>query len=337
MKCIVGMSGGVDSSVSAALLMKKYEHIIGCTFKMFNSPQVEKSVADARKVADYLHIEHVVIDCIADFQKYVIDNFIDTYKKGCTPNPCIMCNRFVKFHWLNKVRCQYDADMMATGHYANVLSGQDGVELHQAKDLSKDQSYFLYKLHQDVLKYVEFPLGNFTKAKTRELAKDFNIPVAEKPESQDICFIPSQDYISFIKEHNGDVCSGEIISENGVILGHHNGTINYTIGQRKGLGLSGGPFFVKEIRSDKNQIIVSEKEKIKTLFINLQDVNFINQEYLGACEVKIRSANKKIKAEIVKNCDKITVKLQDAEYGIAKGQHCVFYINSRVIGGGIIC
>lgn len=332
------MSGGVDSSACVALLKEKNADVIGCTFKMFDAPSVETSVNDAKKVADFLKIEHIVVDCRKDFKKHVMDCFVDAYKNGCTPNPCVICNKFVKFHQLDQIRQQYFADFMVTGHYAKISKTKDRITLHQARDLSKDQSYFLYRLNQNILKNIEFLLGDFLKSEVRDIAKKFGLPTAEKSESQDVCFIPSNDYISFFKKNLANrVCSGEIVDESGKILGHHNGIINYTIGQRKGLGLSGGPFFVKEIHPDTNTILVTDKIGVKADQINLKDISFINGEYLGECEVKIRSANKKKKAEISKISDKYSVKFHEAEYGAAKGQHCVFYLGDMVLGGGIIC
>ena len=180
MRCLVGMSGGVDSSTCAALMKEKYKNVIGFTFKMFESPKTEVFIQDAKKVADLLKIEHVVVDCRKEFQKYVIDDFINTYMNGCTPNPCVMCNKFVKFHWLNKLREEYSADILVTGHYARVIKNGDNIELHQAKNISKDQSYFLYKLNQEILKYIEFPLGNYTKSETRKMAENFGLHVAQK-------------------------------------------------------------------------------------------------------------------------------------------------------------
>ncbi|MBE6447434.1 MAG: tRNA 2-thiouridine(34) synthase MnmA [Alphaproteobacteria bacterium] len=338
MKCIVGMSGGVDSSVSVALLKQKYKEIIGCTFRMFDSPKVDEAISDAKKIAERLQIPHIVCDCSDDFQKQVIDCFAAAYQSGCTPNPCVTCNRFVKFHWLEKIRKQYNADTIATGHYARILKfDNDRVELHQAVHKEKDQSYFLYQIAHEILKHTEMPLGHFSKTEVREIAKNFGIHVAEKPDSQDICFIPNGNYIAFVKKHIGYVENGDIINESGEILGHHTGTINFTIGQRKGLGLSGGPFFVKDIKPILNQVIVGNKESVRISDISLDNVKFINGPFEGECDVKIRSSNQKRHAILVNNDGKVSVKLKENEYGIAKGQHCVFYLGTQVLGGGIIC
>lgn len=336
MKCIVGMSGGVDSSTTVALMKQKYDEVIGCTFKMFDSPKTEAAIEDAKKVADFLKIKHIVVDCRNDFKKCVMDNFVESYKKGETPNPCVLCNNFVKFKYLNAVREENLADMMATGHYARIVRNQNQAELHQASDLTKDQSYFLYKLNQSVLRFIEFPLGEFTKVQTRQIAREIGIHVAEKSESQDVCFIPDNDYISFVKKNSGESFPGNIVDESENILGRHHGTINYTIGQRKGLGLSGGPFFVKEIRSGSNEVVVTNKIGVRINLLKLAEVNFINGEYLGPCEVKIRSTGRKISAGVRKSNDEYIVDIISEEYGAAKGQHCVFYSQDKVIGGGII-
>ena len=337
MKCIVGMSGGVDSSVCVALLKEKYDEILGCTFKMFDSPKVDEAISDAQKVAEYLKIPHVVIDCSEDFKKYVTDYFVEAYQIGSTPNPCVVCNKFVKFHWLEKVRQRYNADKIATGHYAKILKQNDCVELHQAKDLSKDQSYFLYQLSQEVLQHTELPLGNFSKEEIRAIAEKIGIHVAKKSDSQDVCFIPNGNYVEFVKTKIGQPEPGEIVLDSGEVLGNHNGTINFTIGQRKGLGLSGGPFFVKEIKPAEKKVVVSDKDGVKSDCINLATVHFINEPFEGQCEIKIRSSNKKLPAIVSNRANQIMVHLLANEYGAAKGQHCVFYLGSQVLGGGVIC
>lgn len=339
MKCLVGMSGGVDSSTTAVLMKKKYSEVIGCTFRMFDSQNTEDSIACAQKVASDLEIKHVVIDCRADFKKHVMDGFANSYKNGSTPNPCILCNKFVKFRFLEEAAKKYDADVLATGHYARIIKFENGrAELHQAKYLPKDQSYFLYKLSEELLRKTEFPLGDFQKSEVREMAASFGLHVAQKSESQDICFIPGGDYVAFIKNYIGDDFSksGEIIDEDGHVLGLHDGTINYTIGQRKGLHLSGGPFFVKVVQPELNRIVVTDKNGVKSNRIDLEDVNFINEEFLGACEVKIRSANKKFAASVMKDNEKYFVELHEPAYGIAPGQHCVFFVDDQVLGGGRI-
>lgn len=336
--CVVGMSGGVDSSVAVALMRECGYEVIGCTLRMFDSEKAHQSIADAAKVAEFLKIPHKIIDCRKAFKKEVEDYFVNSYLRARTPNPCVMCNRFVKFATLDAIREELSADIIATGHYARLEHRGNEVILRQASDRNRDQSYFLYAVDPKILKITEFPLGEFSKDCVRKLAKQYGIHVAEKHDSQDVCFIEKNDYKSFIKNSNGNAkinSFGNIVDENGTVLGQHSGIINYTIGQRKGLGLSGGPFFVKAIDSERNEIIVSNKSGVGADVIFLDQVKFIGDGFPGKCEVKIRSTNKKIKAEL-KREENYFVKLGETEYGIAEGQHCVFYRNDIVLGGGVI-
>jgi tRNA-specific 2-thiouridylase len=331
------MSGGVDSSTSAAILKERGFDVIGCTFKMFESGKSKMAIDNARKVADFLKIGHEVIDCVEEFKKYVKDYFVESYENGFTPNPCVMCNQFIKFKYLNDFRRKHSADILATGHYVQLKKTNDRVELFQAEELRKDQSYFLYGVDREILKVAEFPLGGHPKSHTRELARKFGIHVAEQAESQDICFLQNNDYASFIEQHSQkSYANGDIIDTCGNVLGRHSGTINYTIGQRKGLGLSGGPFFVCRINPVQNEVVVSDKKGIEVNKIFLEGVKFLNEEYLGKCEVKIRSIGEKNPSEIVKIEDNYCVKLGLPEYGAAHGQHCVFYMGNMLLGGGVI-
>ena len=342
MKCVVGMSGGVDSSTAAFLMKERGYDVVGCTLKLFNNEKAEASIRDAQSVAKFLKIQIEVLDCVQDFQQYVIDYFIDYYKNGKTPSPCVICNEFIKFRYLNEFRKKHEADLLVTGHYAKIKRGGSFSELHQGASSKRDQSYFLYAVDQSILYYTEFPLGNHeSKSVTRDIAKKAGIQVAEKPDSQDICFILNNDYISFIKhELKGtfEFKSGNIVDTNGKTLGQHNGIINYTIGQRKGLGLSGGPFFVYRINAERNEIIVSNKEEIQAKKIYLTNVKFINSPFEGECKVKIRSNGEKIRARLFYDSDRKCwcVDLLEKEYGAAQGQHCVFFDGDRILGGGEI-
>ena len=341
MKYVLGMSGGVDSSTSAAILKNKGHEVIGCTLKIFDSPKMEASIADAQKVAAFLGIKHEVVDCVADFKKYVIDYFTNSYKNGQTPNPCVMCNENVKFKFLEQFRRKHEADFLATGHYVNLNREGERLMLKPAKDPRRDQSYFLYAVDREILLHAEFVLGNFEKSETRALAKQLGIPVAEKKDSQDICFIPNNDYVAYLRENLRNPCDfcckkGHIVTEDGKILGDHDGIIEYTVGQRKGLGLCGGPFFVKELDAARNAVVVTDHDGIKVNSIDLSDVKFLNGEFIGDCLVKYRSSGRKIKAEILKNANSYVVKLAAPEFGVAKGQHCVFYLDDCVVGGGVI-
>jgi tRNA-specific 2-thiouridylase len=331
------MSGGVDSSTSAAVMKERGFEVIGCTFLMFEAEKSNAAVANAKKVADFLKIDHEVVNCTMAFEKSVMDYFVHSYENGSTPNPCVMCNKFIKFKYLDDFRKKHGADLLVTGHYAQLKKTATRVELYQASELKKDQSYFLYGVDREILMVTEFPLGGHPKSHTRELARKFGIHVAEQPESQDICFILKNDYITFVKERSlKTYAAGDVVDVSGNVMGKHSGIINYTIGQRKGLGLSGGPFFVCGIDVDKNRVIVSDKNGVKVEKIFLRDVNFLNEEYLGECEVKIRSVNKKTPAVVKKVLNDYCVELRHPEYGVAQEQHCVFYHKNMLLGGGII-
>ncbi|GHU14366.1 tRNA-specific 2-thiouridylase MnmA [Alphaproteobacteria bacterium] len=381
-RCVVGMSGGVDSAVSTFLVRERGYDVIGCTFRMFDSPGSQKAIADAKQIADFLGVKHEVVECASDFKKHVMDYFVDSYENGLTPNPCIMCNKFLKFHYLDEVRRKYDADFLVTGHYARIKRDESdpfsNVELHRAIDRSRDQSYFLYAVDPEILAHAIFPLGEYKKPFVREIAAQNSIHVAQKSDSQDICFIPDRDYVSFVKRYQRDGgCTtgifsssetastskiglayvsegseaengssfklvgfenGNIVDRDGKVLGKHKGIVNYTIGQRKGLGLSGGPFFVCAIDASRNEVVVSSKENILEDIVHLKDVKFLNGEFLGECQAQVRLCSTRASACVCKDSDgNYFVKLYSPEYGIAKGQHCVFFDDTRVIGGGAIC
>lgn len=338
MKCVVGLSGGVDSAVSAALMIEQGVEVVSCTLKMFDTPASVVAIDDARRIANFFKIPHEVIDCVDVFKHSVMNYFVESYENGHTPNPCVMCNKYVKFQYLNEFRKHLQADCLVTGHYAQLSQNGDKINLSQAADLSRDQSYFLYRVPRDILKCAIFPLGKYSKQQVRQMAKTFGIHVADKGDSQDICFLNNESYTDFIKRnsHNAQIADGDIVDECGKVLGRHKGTINYTIGQRKGLGLAGGPYFVCEINPKENLVVVSDKSRVQKDKIILSSVVFINEEWLGDCHVKIRSSNKMVPAKICKNSDKYYVQLYQPECGIAEGQHCVFFHDRLVIGGGII-
>lgn len=378
--CIVGLSGGVDSAVSAFLMKERGYNVIAYTLKLFKTDNIDPKKAeefssrikDAAYVADFLKIQWDVFDCSEAFEKYVIDSFVNYYRNGKTPCPCVICNEHIKFKYLNELRKKRDADLLVTGHYAKIVrknlenSEQEYyVELYQGVSKKRDQSYFLYALDHDALMHAEFPLGDFEKkSDTRDIARKIGIKVAEKSDSQDICFIPDGDYIGFVRERlrafsdsdpaftpaaerssnfrdninqapnlaaASDFVEGNIVDLSGKVLGKHNGIINYTIGQRKGLGLSGGPFFVNRIDAARNEVIVSSRAGIKINKLFLKNVKFLNNPFYGKCYVKIRSCGAMVAARVERPFSEngnIEVTLLEPEYGAAAGQHCVFYENN---------
>ncbi len=357
-RVVVAMSGGVDSSVTAAILKKIGYEVIGVTMKLHQSKKKANSktccsgvdIADARNVCKKLGIRHYIIDLEERFKKSVVQNFVNSYKNGETPIPCIRCNQTVKFTDLINFTKKVNGAILATGHYIKRIENKNGINLYQANDEKKDQSYFLFATTQDQLKILRFPLGYFSKSQIRELAQAFELSVADKRESQDICFIPDGDYKEFLKQKKlVKKKKGFIESFDGKILGEHEGIFNYTIGQRKGIGIGGlsgkpksSPYYVIEIDKKNNKIIVGPREKLATYLIYVKEVNFISMKIPDKpfeAFVKVRSRRNLISANIksTKDSKVATIELKKPEFGIAPGQACVFYSNKKkIIGGGWI-
>jgi len=351
---VVAMSGGVDSSTVAAMMKNEGFNVIGITLKLYNdSKETAKSkqccagqdIMDAKRVADKLKIEHKILYYQNKFKEGVIDNFIDSYLNGETPIPCVQCNQTVKFTDLFKEAKNLKADALVTGHYVKSITEGDNTEMYRGIDANRDQSYFLFNTTKEQLNFLRFPLGNLLKEETREIARKLDLNVADKPDSQDICFVPNGDYASVIEKFRPNSFSkGNIKNMKGEVIGVHDGIINYTIGQRKGIGISDEkPLYVVKIISDKNEIIVGVKKYLAKTKINLKNLNIITNDkndFEKELFVKVRSTGKLIEAEININETSAKVNLLEEEYGIAPGQACVFYSKDnkgyKVLGGGWI-
>ena len=347
MKIAVAMSGGVDSSVAAALLIKQGHEVFGATMRLSDSAAsdaagADAAVVDARKVAEKLGIPHHVMDFRQEFADTIISYFCEEYTAGRTPNPCVLCNRQIKFGALWEKVKEMGADFLATGHYATIKQDNGRFLLKKGEDLKKDQSYFLYRLTQEQLSHVLFPLSALTKDRVKALAQEMDLPAASRPESQEICFIPDNDYAAFLREHAYvNTASGPITDRAGKRLGEHNGIFNFTIGQRKGLGIaSPDPLFVTGIDTASNVITVGSKEEVFSNELVAGDLNWIAFPHptqpFKAC-ARIRYRHQEAEADITPlDNDKIYVKFTTPQMAVTPGQSVVFYDGDTVIGGGTI-
>jgi len=350
-RVVVAMSGGVDSSVTAALLVEQGCEVVGITLRLYDHGAAigrkgaccaGQDVRDAARVAETLHIPHYVLDYERRFREDVIDGFADAYVQGETPIPCVACNATVKFRDLLEVARDLGAAALATGHYARRVIGRDGPELHRAADESRDQSYFLYRTTRAQLDFLRFPLGGLVKDETRRLARKFDLPVAEKPDSQDICFVPQGSYAAVIEKlRPGAAEPGEIVDEGGRVLGWHPGIIHFTIGQRKGIGLAASePLYVLRLEPESRRVVVGPRAALAAARVGICQVNWLAEAPPRAglrCQVKLRSAQAPRAATLhLDDAGGGVAALDEPAFGAAPGQACVAYDGARLLGGGAI-
>ena len=351
---VVAMSGGVDSSTVAGIMKGQGYNVIGITLKLYDdTKQVSKSkqccagqdILDAKRVSDKLGIEHKILYYQNKFKSGVIDNFVESYLKGETPIPCVQCNQTVKFKDLFEESKNLNADALITGHYVKSVTTDNETNMYKAIDENRDQSYFLFNTTREQLNYLRFPLGAMLKDETRSIAKQLNLNVADKPDSQDICFVPNGDYASVIRKFRPDSFKkGNIKDLDGKVIGVHDGIINFTIGQRKGIKVSDiEPLYVLKINSNKNEIVVGPRNKLGKKNININNLNLLvdKQKFSKDILVKVRSTGKLLEAKVnLKTNNSAEVSLKDFEDGISPGQACVFYDldkqGYKVLGGGWI-
>ena len=351
-KVMIGMSGGVDSSVAAFLLQKESLEVIGATMKLYNNEDIDfvsektccslDDVLDAKSVCARLGIRHYTLNMTDDFKKEVIERFISAYQNGFTPNPCIDCNRYMKFSKMLHKAQELDIDYVATGHYARIEKQGDRYILKKAVDLSKDQSYVLYSLTQEQLKMTKFPLGNYTKQQVREIAEENGFVNARKHESQDICFVPDGDYSKFIEYYTGKTYPcGDFVDMNGKRLGEHKGIIRYTIGQRRGLGLAlPASMYVVEKDVDNNKVILGFNDDLFKKEVNVKNISFTACDGLDKPErlcAKIRYNQKEQPATVTQTDENhFKIVFDEPQRAITKGQAAVLYDGDTVVGGGTI-
>lgn len=354
------MSGGVDSAVAAALLHKAGHEVIGITLQLYDHGAATRrtgaccagqDIHDARRAAEHIGIPHYVLDYESRFRESVIESFADSYARGETPIPCVTCNQEVKFNDLLRTAGELGADLLATGHYIERRDLPRGPALFRAADTARDQSYFLFATTQSQLRRLTFPLGGLTKPEVRRMAEEMGLPVAAKPDSQDICFVAGGRYADVVARLRPDAAvPGEIVHVDGRVLGRHDGVINFTVGQRKGLGVATGePLFVVRLEPARAHVVVGPRDSLSVDVIRLRDINWLGEEALEACvddgldvHVRVRSTQSVRPARLTRNraSGDIVVELPGGEFGVARGQACVLYADgsdrARVLGGGFI-
>lgn len=347
-KVLLGMSGGVDSSVSALLLKNSGYEVIGATLELFvgSSCCNTNTYIDAKNVCNQIGIPHFIYNYKNEFKKYVIDDFIECYSSCKTPNPCIECNKYMKFGFMYEKAKELGCNYIATGHYAKTEYSEEYGRwvLKKSNSLKKDQSYVLWNIPKDLVSHIIFPLADYEdKEEIRKIARENNLKVANKPDSEDICFIPDGNYKKFL-ENNSNIKpkEGNIVNSQGKILGKHTGLYNYTIGQRKGLSISNSvPLFVLGFNKEKNEVIVGEEKELYKTKIKVENINLILVDEITdwmEVDVKTRYSSKVAKAKIIQVGNTIQVEFEEPQRAITPGQSAVFYVGDIVLGGGkIVC
>ncbi|MBR4868823.1 MAG: tRNA 2-thiouridine(34) synthase MnmA [Clostridia bacterium] len=343
-KILIAMSGGVDSSAVAAMLQEQGYEAVGATMQLWHTGDYFEGdhhdpVPAAKRVAKELGIPHYVLDCSAEFRRDVVEPFMEAYQKGLTPNPCIFCNKALKFGAFFEKAMEMGFDGIATGHYAKIVTDSDGIHhLHMANS-AKDQSYVLYQLNQDVLSHLLLPLYGVDKEEVRRYAAKAGISASETPDSQEICFIPNKDYPAFLSKMGVTSPEGDFVNLQGEVMGKHKGILHYTVGQRKGLGAFGSPKYVLQLNPKTNQVVLGENEDLFSSILHCKDVTFLSGKQLIApmeAQVKIRYTARPAQAMLIPTEFGIRVEFTEPQRAATPGQSAVFYNGDELLGGGII-